>query len=152
MHYPVTWDPFFASHMTLADLYRYPTRHFRFHQRQLTLSPGTAAAPPDLRQQPIKPARRWADTAPGPAGLPPARGGQDLQTLAEDRPTTELITSASFPSPEIIASASGCQCRTPVVLAALSGMEREYIPDRTPEGHESARARGKSIGGAAITE
>ncbi len=31
MHYPVTWDPFFASHMTLADLYRYPTRHFRFH-------------------------------------------------------------------------------------------------------------------------
>ena len=31
MHYPVTWDPFFASYMTLADLYRYPTRHFRFH-------------------------------------------------------------------------------------------------------------------------
>ncbi len=43
MHYPVTWDPFFASHMTLADLYRYPTRHFRFHQRQLTPSPGPAA-------------------------------------------------------------------------------------------------------------
>ena len=43
MHYPATWDPFFASHMTLADLYRYPTRHFRFHQRQLTLGPGPAA-------------------------------------------------------------------------------------------------------------
>ncbi len=27
------------------------------------------------------------------------------------------------------------------VLAALSGMEREYIRDRTLEGHESARAR-----------
>jgi hypothetical protein len=44
MHYPVTWDPFFACHMTLADLYRYPTRHFRFHQRQLTLTPGPAAS------------------------------------------------------------------------------------------------------------
>jgi DinB superfamily len=39
MHYPTTWDPFFAGYMTLADIYRYPTRHFRFHQRQLTLSP-----------------------------------------------------------------------------------------------------------------
>jgi DinB superfamily len=38
MHYPTTWDPFFADYMTLADIYRYPTRHFRFHQRQLTLS------------------------------------------------------------------------------------------------------------------
>ena len=32
------------------------------------------------------------------------------------------------------------------VLAALSGMEREYIRDRTLEGHESARKRGKTIG------
>ena len=39
MHYPATWDPFFADYMTLADIYRYPTQHFRFHQRQLTLSP-----------------------------------------------------------------------------------------------------------------
>jgi DNA invertase Pin-like site-specific DNA recombinase len=38
------------------------------------------------------------------------------------------------------------------VLAALSGSEREYIRDRTLEGHESARARGKSIGGAAVTD
>ncbi len=37
MHYPTSWDPFFASYMTLADIYRYPTQHFRFHQRQLTL-------------------------------------------------------------------------------------------------------------------
>ncbi|GAA0443060.1 hypothetical protein ACFQ2B_35930 [Streptomyces stramineus] len=34
------------------------------------------------------------------------------------------------------------------VLAAMSGMEREYIPDRTFEVHESARKRGKTIGGA----
>ncbi|TMR20267.1 recombinase family protein [Nonomuraea turkmeniaca] len=38
------------------------------------------------------------------------------------------------------------------VLAALSGMEREYIRDRTLEGHESARRRGKTIGGAAVTD
>ena len=48
MHYPTTWDPFFGAYMTLADIYRYPTQHFRFHQRQLTLSPprgqATAAA------------------------------------------------------------------------------------------------------------
>lgn len=38
MHYPTTWDPFFAGYMTVADIYLYPTQHFRFHQRQLTLS------------------------------------------------------------------------------------------------------------------
>ncbi|WP_280664182.1 MULTISPECIES: recombinase family protein [unclassified Kitasatospora] len=38
------------------------------------------------------------------------------------------------------------------VLAALSGMEREYIRDRTLEGHESARRRGKTIGGAHVTD
>ena len=38
------------------------------------------------------------------------------------------------------------------VLAALSGSEREYIRDRTLEGHESARTRGKVIGGAAVTD
>jgi len=37
MHYPTSWDPFFASYMTLYDLYCYPTQHFGFHQRQLTL-------------------------------------------------------------------------------------------------------------------
>jgi DinB superfamily len=39
MHYPTTWDPFFNDYMTLGDIYHYPTQHFRFHQRQLTLSP-----------------------------------------------------------------------------------------------------------------
>ncbi|HEY7325582.1 MAG TPA: DinB family protein [Streptosporangiaceae bacterium] len=39
MHYPVRWDPFFKDFMTLADLYHYPTQHFDFHQRQLTLGP-----------------------------------------------------------------------------------------------------------------
>jgi len=36
MHYPTSWDPFFGSYMTLAELYRYPTKHFEFHRRQLT--------------------------------------------------------------------------------------------------------------------
>jgi DNA invertase Pin-like site-specific DNA recombinase len=31
-------------------------------------------------------------------------------------------------------------------------MEREYIRDRTLEGHESARTRGKAIGGATVTD
>ena len=39
MHFPATWDPFFADYMTMAGIYHYPTRHFRFHQRQLALSP-----------------------------------------------------------------------------------------------------------------
>ena len=75
MHYPATWDPFFASYMTLADLYRYPTRHFLFHQRQLTLGRAPEAAPPDPRQRPRKAARvqqpggkptgSRADSAPG---------------------------------------------------------------------------------------
>ncbi|MFJ8026161.1 hypothetical protein [Streptomyces sp. NPDC096311] len=37
-------------------------------------------------------------------------------------------------------------------LAAMSGMEREQIRDRTLEGHESARKRGKTIGGAGVTD
>ncbi|WP_328828828.1 DinB family protein [Streptomyces sp. NBC_00252] len=43
MHYPVRWDPFFKDFMTLADIYRYPTRHFDFHHRQLTLGTESAA-------------------------------------------------------------------------------------------------------------
>jgi hypothetical protein len=37
MHYPARWDPFFKDFMTLADIYHFPTQHFDFHQRQLTL-------------------------------------------------------------------------------------------------------------------
>jgi hypothetical protein len=42
MHYPMRWDPFFKDFMTLADLYHYPTQHFDFHQRQLTLGQSVA--------------------------------------------------------------------------------------------------------------
>lgn len=38
MAFPVRWDPFFKTSMTVADVYRYPTHHFTFHQRQLTLA------------------------------------------------------------------------------------------------------------------
>jgi DinB family protein len=38
MRYPTSWDPFFSSYMTLAELYRYPTRHYRYHRQQLTLT------------------------------------------------------------------------------------------------------------------
>ncbi|MGW3964252.1 DinB family protein [Amycolatopsis sp. NPDC005003] len=37
MHYPTRWDPFFKDRMTLADVYRFPTQHYDFHRRQLTL-------------------------------------------------------------------------------------------------------------------
>ncbi|WP_410674960.1 DinB family protein [Amycolatopsis sp. cmx-4-68] len=40
MHYPSRWDPVFQDYMTLADVYRFPTRHFEFHRRQLTLAAG----------------------------------------------------------------------------------------------------------------
>jgi len=40
MHYPTRWDPFFQDYMTLADVYRFPTQHFDFHARQLTLQHG----------------------------------------------------------------------------------------------------------------
>lgn len=105
MHYPATWDPFFASYMTLADLYRYPTRHFRFHQRQLTLGRAPAAGT-------AGPAAAAAGTGrstgrrPG-AGLAPHQArrfydrlgrGQDLQAFYEDRPAAELIAAASFPA------------------------------------------------------
>jgi hypothetical protein len=38
MSYPVRWDPFFKEFMTVADIYHYPSQHFDFHRRQLTLT------------------------------------------------------------------------------------------------------------------
>jgi hypothetical protein len=39
MHYPTRWDPFFNDYMTLADMFHYPTQHFDFHLRQLSVTP-----------------------------------------------------------------------------------------------------------------
>ena len=50
MHYPTTWDPFFAEYMTLAELYRYPTLHYRHHRRQLTLPEAGPRQPPRRAQ------------------------------------------------------------------------------------------------------
>lgn len=38
MAFPTRWDPFFRSTMTVAELYAYPTDHFDFHARQLSLA------------------------------------------------------------------------------------------------------------------
>jgi DinB superfamily len=38
MHFPIDWDPFFQDTMTLAEVYRYGTQHFDFHQSQLSLN------------------------------------------------------------------------------------------------------------------
>jgi DinB superfamily len=43
MHFPTGWDPYFRDWMTLADVYHYPTQHYRHHRRQLTLSAVTQA-------------------------------------------------------------------------------------------------------------
>ena len=37
MPFPPDWDPYFG-YLTLAEVYRYATRHFEHHRRQLTLS------------------------------------------------------------------------------------------------------------------
>jgi hypothetical protein len=37
MPFPTSWDPYFTRFMTLGEVYRYPTRHFEHHRRQLTL-------------------------------------------------------------------------------------------------------------------
>jgi hypothetical protein len=37
MPFPTSWDPYFTPYMTLAEVYRYPNRHFEHHHRQLTL-------------------------------------------------------------------------------------------------------------------
>ncbi len=38
MPFPTGWDPYFG-YLTLAEVYRYPTRHFEHHRRQLSLRP-----------------------------------------------------------------------------------------------------------------
>ncbi|MFE6479681.1 recombinase family protein [Streptomyces rochei] len=75
--------------------------------------------------------------------------GIDLATLAEELRASDV--GLEFLTGELQGSHDpGGVVFT--VLAALSGMEREYIRDRTLEGHESARKRGKSIGGASVTD
>ena len=109
MRYPTTWDPLFTSYMTLADLYRYPTRHFRYHQRQLTLggtAPGgggsTAVADHGTGKGTGGP-----EGSPAGIALTPHQAkrfydrlgrAQDLQAFYEDRAVTELIAAASFPA------------------------------------------------------
>jgi DNA invertase Pin-like site-specific DNA recombinase len=75
--------------------------------------------------------------------------GIDLATLAEELKASDV--GLEFLTGELKGShdPSGVVF---TVLAALSGMEREYIRDRTLEGHESARKRGKTIGGASVAD
>ncbi|MFD0622540.1 recombinase family protein [Streptomyces sanglieri] len=75
--------------------------------------------------------------------------GIELATLAEELKASDV--GLEFLAGELQGShdPSGIVF---TVLAAMSGMEREYIRDRTLEGHESARNRGKTIGGAGVTD
>lgn len=40
MPFPTAWDPYFTAFMTVTEVYRYPTRHFEHHRRQLRLTDG----------------------------------------------------------------------------------------------------------------
>ncbi|MET7300406.1 recombinase family protein [Embleya sp. NPDC005575] len=73
----------------------------------------------------------------------------DLAALAEDLKASDV--GLEFLTGELRGShdPSGVVFTVP---AALSGMEREYIRDRTLEGQESARRRGKTIGGAGVAD
>jgi hypothetical protein len=54
MPFPDRWDPFFASWMSLLDVYAYPTLHFDFHAKQLSLGqPG--AQTPGTQQDEVSP-------------------------------------------------------------------------------------------------
>ncbi|MFI1397919.1 recombinase family protein [Streptomyces sp. NPDC020681] len=75
--------------------------------------------------------------------------GIELATLAEELKATDV--ALEFLTGELQGShdPSGAVF---TVLAAVSGREREHIRDRTLEGQESARKRGKTIGGAGVTD
>lgn len=45
MHFPVDWDPYFRTPMTLLEVYHYGTQHFDFHAQQLTLTPPATPGP-----------------------------------------------------------------------------------------------------------
>jgi hypothetical protein len=45
MPFPSRWDPYFG-YLTLAEVYRYPTRHFEHHRRQLALEGGAGGDRP----------------------------------------------------------------------------------------------------------
>ncbi|MEV4504432.1 recombinase family protein [Streptomyces klenkii] len=75
--------------------------------------------------------------------------GVELATLAEELKASDVSLESLAGELQGSHDPSGVVF---TVLAALSGMEREYIRDRTLEGHESARKRGKAIGGAGVTD
>jgi ubiquinone/menaquinone biosynthesis C-methylase UbiE len=109
MRYPTTWDPLFTSYMTLADLYRYPTRHFRYHERQLTLDGTAPGGRGSAAAADVRPVKDTGGPGRSPAGkaLTPQQAkrfyerlgrAQDFQAFYEDRAVTELIAAASFPA------------------------------------------------------
>ncbi|MFE7113064.1 recombinase family protein [Streptomyces sp. NPDC057575] len=75
--------------------------------------------------------------------------GIELAMLAEELKAGDI--DLEFLTGELKGS-HDASCIVFTVLAAMSGMEREYIRDRTLEGHESARKRGRTIGGAGVTD
>lgn len=57
MPFPPGWDPYFGF-MSLADVYRYPARHFEHHRRQLTLNAAASKRPDRVTPPPARGQRR----------------------------------------------------------------------------------------------
>ena len=93
---------------------------------------------PHLAKGPQRPGPHAPQAGFGVDGAAPARGGRNGAGAAGLEFLTGELQGSHDPSG--------------VVFTVLSGMEREYIRDRTLEGHESARTRGKATGGAAVTD
>ena len=55
--FPPGWDPYFGF-MSLADVYRYPARHFEHHRRQLTLNAAASKRPDRVTPPPARGQRR----------------------------------------------------------------------------------------------
>ncbi|QGN35688.1 DinB family protein [Microlunatus sp. Gsoil 973] len=45
MSFPISWDPYFRSTMSVLDVYHYGTQHYQHHRRQLATSPGEPTSP-----------------------------------------------------------------------------------------------------------
>ncbi|GGU66042.1 hypothetical protein GCM10010211_34090 [Streptomyces albospinus] len=75
--------------------------------------------------------------------------GIELATRAEELKASGLRLELPTGALHGAHAPSGVASTAP---AAWSGREREYIRERALEGHESARKRGKTIGGAGVTD
>ncbi len=160
MAYPVRWDPFFKDVMTLVDVYHYPTQHFEFHRRQLTLA-GARRKEADMTEHDIEirtavrehyaKAARAAESCCGSTGSADDLIGRTLygEDAAEALPEGALAASLGCGNPTLLADLRpgevvldlGSGGGIDVLLSArrVSPSGKAYGLDMTPEMLELAR-------------